>query len=239
MNTSSLIMNGQVVEFTPQQTILQVAREHGVPIPTLCYLKEAAPTGACRMCLVEVKGMRTLAAACATPAAAGMEIMTESEIVHRTRRMFVELLLAGGNHNCMTCEASGDCRLEDLAYRYGITESRFKRMPLLYATEDQNPLIVRDFSRCIMCGRCVEACNSIQVNRAISFGYRGFASKIVTRNDNPYHESDCVFCGQCIAVCPVGALTSKKAKGKGRTFEVTKIRHVIQTRRLYSGMVGQ
>jgi formate dehydrogenase major subunit len=133
-------------------------------------------------------------------------------------------MLASGNHNCLTCEANGDCRLQDLAYRYEITEPRFKKQPPLYTTEDENPLIIRDFSRCILCGRCVEACNTIQVNRAISFGYRGMATKIVAAGDRPYHQSDCVFCGQCIAACPVGALTEKKARGKARTWEVKKVR---------------
>jgi formate dehydrogenase major subunit len=140
--------------------------------------------------------------------------------------MIVELMLAAGRHNCLMCESNGNCRLQDLAYYYKITKLRFKEKEQseIYPTEDENPFIVRDFSRCILCGRCVQACNEVVVNRAISHGYRGAESKIVTGGDLPYHESECVFCGQCVEVCPVGALTEKKAKGLGRPWEIQKIR---------------
>jgi len=222
MSKPTLSLNGQVVEFEPGQTILQVAMANGVHIPTLCYLKDATPTGACRMCLVEVKGARTLVASCAMPAGNGMEVQTDTPEVHKSRRLNVELLLASGNHNCLTCEKNGACKLQSLAYKYGITDIRFQGRTQQYATEDLNPLIVRDFSRCILCGRCVQACNDIQVNRAIGYGYRGAKSKIVTTGDRAYHESDCVFCGQCVQACPVGALTEKKAKGLGRPWELEK-----------------
>ena len=128
----------------------------------------------------------------------------------------------------MICEANGNCRLQDLAYFYKITKSAIsgEREQRYYPTEDENPFIVRDFSRCILCGRCVQACNEVVVNRAISQGYRGKKSKIVTGGDTAYNDeiSECVFCGQCVQVCPVGALTEKKAKGLGRPWETQKIR---------------
>lgn len=219
-----LTINNKKVRFTPGQTILEVARDHGFEIPTLCHLKDCTPTGSCRMCLVEVKGARTLVASCAMPAAEGMEIQTDTEKVHRDRRLIVELLLSSGDHNCLVCEANGACKLQALAYRYGVDAVRFPLLTQQYPVEDLNPLIIRDFSKCILCGRCVQACNEVQVNRAIGFGYRGAKSKIVTAGDRPYHESDCVFCGQCVEVCPVGALTEKKAKGKGRPWEMKKVR---------------
>ncbi|HOD99217.1 MAG TPA: 2Fe-2S iron-sulfur cluster-binding protein, partial [Syntrophales bacterium] len=220
------ILNGKETPFTPGEMILTAARRGGVEIPTLCYLKDATPTGACRICLVEVAGARSLMAACSTPVTPGMEVSTESERVHRTRKLNVELLLASGTHNCLVCEANGACRLQDLAYFYRIEKLQFpeKEKEAVYPTEEENPFIVRDFSRCILCGRCVQACNELVVNRAISQGYRGAKSKIVTGGDRPYNDSECVFCGQCVEVCPVGALTEKKGKRKGRPWETSKVR---------------
>lgn len=222
----TFMLNGKEVEFKKDDTILDAAKRVGVEIPTLCFLKGATPTGACRMCLVEVVGGRALMTACSTPVTKGMEVITDSERVHKARKMNVELLLSSGKHDCIVCEANGCCRLQDLAYFYGIKEPRFTQTPVeeLYPVEDVNPFIVRDFSRCILCGRCVQACNEVVVNRAISYGYRGSANKIVTGGDLPYNDSECVFCGQCVEVCPVGALTEKKAKGLGRPWEVEKIR---------------
>jgi len=223
MAKPKLIINDKRVSFSPGQTILEVAGDHGIEIPTLCHLKDCTPTGACRICLVEVKGARTLVASCAMPASDGMEIQTDTEKVHIARKLNIELLLASGDHNCLVCEANGDCMLQALAYGYGVDQVRFKGQTQEYPTEDLNPLITRDFSKCILCGRCVQACNELQVNRAIGFGYRGAKAKIVTAGDRPYHQSDCVFCGQCVEVCPTGALTEKKAKGLARSWETLKV----------------
>lgn len=224
MTKPKLALNGNDVSFTPGQTVLEVARANDIHIPTLCHLEGCTPTGACRICLVEVKGARTLMASCSLPAAGGMEVWTDTDRVQISRRLNIELLLASGDHNCLVCEANGACELQKLAYLHGIETVRFEGKTQTYPVEDENPLIIRDFSRCILCGRCVQACNEIQVNRAIGFGYRGTKAKIVTAGDRPYQLSDCVFCGQCVEVCPVGALTEKKAKGKGRPWQTEKIR---------------
>jgi len=248
MSENQLVLNGRTVSFESGQTILDVARENGVDIPTLCYLKDAAPTGACRICLVEMEGAKTLVASCATPAAPKMVIRTESPRVLSARRLNIELLLASGSHNCLVqdmdmeswtdfqlgamsreehkdlCPAYGDCRLQELAIKYQVKTGRFKPAETAYPAECLNPLIVRDFSRCILCGRCVQACNEVVVNRAISQGYRGSRSKIVAAGDRAYHESDCVFCGQCVEVCPVGALVEKKWVGLARANDSKKVR---------------
>jgi len=218
-------INHQKVSFEPGQTILEAARKNGIDIPTLCHLEFARPTGACRVCLVEIKGASSLTAACDTPAAPGMIVATESEAVIKARQMVIELMMASGDHVCPVCEANGRCVLQDLAYRYQVETVRFTRTPSIPPTEDGNPLIIRDFSKCVLCGRCVQACNEVQVNLAIEFKYDGFKSKIVTQvGDVPLEESTCVFCGECVRVCPVGALTEKQSRFKARAWETTPVR---------------
>ena len=224
MSDNTAIVNGRRIKFEPGQTILEAARANSIGIPTLCYLEGCKPTGACRVCLVEVKGARSLVASCATPIAPGMDVQTESDKVRAARKMVVELLLSSGQHDCVTCESNGDCTLQNLAYALGLEKTRFPKPAEYYPTEDSNPLIIRDFSRCILCGRCVQACNERQVNEAISFGYRGSSAKIVAVSDLPLESSDCVFCGECVQVCPTGALIEARAKGQGRSWELTKVR---------------
>jgi predicted molibdopterin-dependent oxidoreductase YjgC len=244
----TVLINGREIEFESGQTILEVARRNHIDIPTLCHLKGTTPTGACRICVVEVKGARTLLAACATPAAAGMQVQTESAPVVEARRLILQLMLSSGNHNCAVrgsdnqewtsfqlkvqaedgsgelCPVWGDCRLQDLAYRYQVSGERFDATPTRYPLETVNPFIVRDFSRCIQCGRCVQACNEVQVNNAISFGYRGPHAKIIAAGDRPLKDSDCVFCGECVDACPVGALVEKDARYAVRPWETTQVR---------------
>jgi NADP-reducing hydrogenase subunit HndD len=248
MAEHEILINGHKVAFTPGQTILEVAATAGIEIPTLCHLKGVIPTGACRVCVVEVERARTLLAACATPAANGMKVQTESPKVIQARRTVLELLISSGNHNCAVnndskadwtqfqlnahqndgsdelCPVWGDCRLQDLAFRYQVKGGRFDTDSVTYPPEMINPLIVRDFSRCILCGRCVQACNEVQVNRAISYGYRGNQSKIVAAGDQALIDSECVFCGECIQACPVGALVEKKARYQWRPWETEKVR---------------
>jgi formate dehydrogenase major subunit len=248
MADNQLSINGNTVPFTPGQTILEAARSVNIWIPTLCYLKDATPTGACRICVVEVDAARTLQPACSTPAAAGMAVKTESPKVVAARRMVLELLLASGNHNCAVngggsadwtalqlsaqqndgsddlCPAWGECKLQDLAFHYQVSGGRFEPPAEVAPPELANPLIIRDFSRCILCGRCVQACNEVQVNRAISHGYRGTRSKIVAAGDRILAESECVFCGECVQACPVGALVDKKARSTWRPWKSTKVR---------------
>ena len=246
--SSTLTINGHQLAFTPGETILEVARRNHIDIPTLCYLKGASPTGECRMCVVEVEGARNLVTACAAPAGKGMVIHTESRRVVESRKMLLKLLLSSGNHNCAVrgsddgdwtrfqldvhaaddsaelCPVWGDCQLQNLAYRYQVSGDQFPRTEVPYPMETVNPFIVRDFSRCIKCGRCVQACNDIQVNNAISFGYRGAKSKVIAAGDRPLKDSDCVFCGECVQACPVGALVEKDARYQVRPWETTAVR---------------
>jgi predicted molibdopterin-dependent oxidoreductase YjgC len=240
-----VVIDGKEFKFAPGETILQVARRNGIDIPTLCYMKGASPTGACRICLVEVEGARSLVASCAAPAAPKMVVRTETPQIMKARRLNIELLLSSGQHNCLVqdldldswtdfqvramtakehrelCPVYGDCRLQELAIKYQVKGCRFEPNEPLHEIENVNPFIVRDLSRCILCGRCVQACNEIQVNNAISFGYRGHRAKIVAKGDRPLKDSDCVFCGECVQACPVGAIVltqdMERDKTKGET----------------------
>ena len=248
MDENTIIINGNRLTVQPDETILETARRNGIDIPTLCHLKGAIPTGACRICVVEVEKARSLMPACTTPSQPGMVVHTESPEVVVSRRMSLELLLASGNHNCAVrksdtgsftafqlevqkydntddlCPVWGDCELQDLAYRYQVSGEAFESTAPRYPMETVNPFIVRDFSRCVLCGRCVQACNDIQVNNAISFGYRGSDAKIVAGGDRALKDSDCVFCGECIQACPVGALVEKDSRYVWRPWEARKIR---------------
>jgi len=243
-----IVVNGNEFSFEPGESILDIARRNSIDIPTLCHLKNAIPTGACRVCVVEVEGARSLLASCATPAANNMVVRTESAKVIEARRMVIQLLLSSGNHNCAVsgsagenwtefqlksqqiedtaelCPVWGDCQLQDLAFRYQVSGEVFEPTESPYPMENVNPFIVRDFSRCIQCGRCVQACNDVQVNQAIHYGYRGADTKIVTAGDRPYRDSDCVFCGECVQVCPVGALVEKDASYRVRPWATKKVR---------------
>ena len=243
-----IVINGNEFSFEPGEMVLTVAHNNNIDIPTLCHLKGATPTGACRICVVEVEGARTLMASCATPASKNMVVHTESPKVVEARKLILQLMLSSGNHNCAVhgsdgrnwtafqlkvqendasaelCPVWGDCRLQDLAYRYQVTAENFIATDTPYEMETVNPFIVRDFSRCIQCGRCVQACNDIQVNQAINFGYRGASTKIVAAGDRPLKNSDCVFCGECVQACPVGALVEKDARYQSRPWEMKKVR---------------
>jgi len=198
--------------------------------------------------VVEVQGARNLPPACATPAMPNMIVRTESKQVVEARRLVLQLMLSSGNHNCAVrgsddkewtnfqldvhkddnsselCPVWGDCELQNLAYRYQVSGERFSRTDVAYPMETVNPFIVRDFSRCIKCGRCVQACNDVQVNNAISLGYRGSATKVIAAGDRPLKDSDCVFCGECVQACPVGALVEKDVRYNIRQWETTKVK---------------
>ena len=250
MNQNALIINSHSCRFKAGDTILDVARRHNIDIPTLCHLKGCTPTGACRICIVELEGKDDLVTSCTTPAQVGMVVRTESAKVIAYRKQIIAFMLSSGNHNCTIgsskneswtafqmaaldkeqtndlCPAWGNCELQNLAYQYQVKGSKQPQEELKpdISVAKRNPLILRDASRCILCGRCVAACNEIQVNKAIDFGYRGHSSKIIAGRDDSLMDSDCVFCGQCVEVCPVGALVEKKAIGQWRPWEIEKIR---------------
>ncbi len=209
MEMVNITINGQSLSVPQDYTILQAARQAGIDIPTLCYLKDINEIGACRMCLVEVKGARTLVTACVYPVNEGMEVYTNTARVRKARKAVLELMLSNHNRNCLTCVRNRNCELQKLAEELNVTEIPYEGEYTPSTIDDFSPSIVRDNSKCILCRRCVAVCKKIQTVGVIDATERGFKTKIGSSFDKSLNETDCAMCGQCIAICPVGALHEK------------------------------
>jgi NADH dehydrogenase/NADH:ubiquinone oxidoreductase subunit G len=221
MGNIKLTINGTPVSGREGMTILKVARENGIDIPTLCYLEELSPVGACRLCVVEVEGSRTLVGSCHTPITEGMVIHTHSPKVLATRRVLVELMLASHPDSCLVCHEANCCELRKIAADLDIGMPRFKIKKHYYPIEDENPGIIRDMSKCILCRRCVAACKEIKGEKMFSVAYRGFNSKVVYGFDQPLGGKQiCRDCDTCISLCPTGALSRPTKVGEAKTGSV-------------------
>jgi predicted molibdopterin-dependent oxidoreductase YjgC len=220
---STIFIDEKELFFEGRKTILEIARENGIYIPSLCYHPRLGPSGMCRVCVVEVEGMQALQTSCTTIATEGMKVRTATERVVEARKMVVNLLLANGNHNCLSCEANGDCELQDAAYHLGIEIPAFM-VERHEEIDDSAAFIMRDPNKCILCGRCIEGCNHQVVNEVLDFGFRGGNIKVICDDDLPMGQSTCVQCGECVQLCPVGALIDKKAIGRARVWETRKVR---------------
>jgi len=209
MGLINVIINGRTLQTREGTTVLEVAREAGIHIPTLCHLADVTPEGSCRVCVVEIEGMRRLVTACTYPVWEGMIVRTESVVVHESRKSVVELILANHPRECLTCQRNLDCELQSLANKLGIREIRFEGEPSKYPIDDNNPFIIRDNNKCILCGRCVRVCEEVQCCNVLRLTERGSDLKVTTAFDEPLIDSTCVFCGTCVSACPVGALTEK------------------------------
>lgn len=223
MREITLQIDGIEVFVEEGTTVFKAAKSIGIDIPHLCYMESLSPSAGCRLCLVEVKGGRALVASCAYPVADGIEVFTNTERVLKARKLALELILSDHPYDCMTCEKSGDCRLEKYAYELGVKTYRFHGEKHSYSLDETNPFFVRDYNKCILCERCVKACGEVQFVNAIDFTHRGFDTKVAAPYDRSLLESTCVFCGQCVASCPVGALTEKSRMHYGREWELEKI----------------
>lgn len=224
MGLIRLTIDNREVEIEEGATILQAAKKSGIYIPHLCYQEDTSHPAACRLCLVEVQGARSLVASCAYPVASGMVVRTATDEVRAARKTMLELLLSDHPTDCLTCEKSGDCTIQDLAYAMGVTGTRFEGARHHYPVDMDNPFIVRDYNKCILCERCVRACGEVQEIYAIDYARRGFDTKVAAPFDRGLKGSACTFCGQCVQSCPTGALSERKARGMGRTWETTKVR---------------
>lgn len=209
MEMVNIKINGMSFAVPKGSTILEAARYAGIVIPTLCYLKEMNEIGACRICVVEVKGARSLVSACVYPVNEGMEIYTNSPAVQRSRKLSLELILSNHNKSCLTCVRSGDCELQKLCRDYGVEEApQFDGVKTKTTIDDSAAHMVRDNSKCILCRRCVAACKAQDVG-VIGANNRGFDTVIGCAFNTDLNNTACVSCGQCIVSCPVGALYEK------------------------------
>lgn len=222
MSKVTLTINGQEISVPAGTTLLDAAQGAGFFVPTFCHNPADPGFGACRICVVEVKGARNLLASCVTAAANGMVVETESQAVVEARRTILELILANHPTDCLTCDKNGDCRLQDYAFRYDVKSASFGGDRHEYPIDDSNPYIVRDMNKCILCGKCVRTCAQVEDRAVINFAYRGFKTKVSPALDTGLGECDCASCSRCVALCPVGALNYKSLVGKGRTWEVQK-----------------
>lgn len=202
-------VNGIPVQATEGQTILEAARKAGIKIPTLCYLKEINAIGACRICVVEVKGARSLVASCVAPVSEGMEVFTNTEKVLKSRKTTLELILSDHNKNCLSCVRSGSCELQELSHEYGCETAKYAGKTNASLPDNSTVYLVRDNSKCILCRRCVAACQKRQEVAVIGANSRGFDTNIGCAFGKDLNSVPCVACGQCITVCPTGALTEK------------------------------
>ncbi|MCR5291602.1 MAG: [FeFe] hydrogenase, group A [Eubacterium sp.] len=210
MATVNLKINGKDVQAEAGQTILEAARANGIHIPTLCYLKDITKSGACRVCLVEVKNGRALLSACTTPVAEGMEVFTNSERALKGRKNSVELIMSNHNKNCLSCKRNQNCELQTLCEELGVRENKFEGEHTKPTFEDASPGIVRDTSKCVLCGRCIDTCKKVQGLGILGLQNRGFNTKVGPVLDKGFNDVNCMQCGQCVINCPVGALTEKE-----------------------------
>ena len=216
MATVQITINGQEIAAQAGQTILQAAREAGIDIPTLCEHPQLEPIGACRICLVEVEKQRTLQPACTFKISEGMVVHTESEKVVESRKFVLELLFSERNHYCMYCQMSGDCELQNLGYRYGLDSWQYPRPYTPLSVDATRQYFVMDHNRCILCRRCIRACQELVGNYTLGLGGRGANSMIVADMDVPFGNSSCISCGTCLQVCPTGALMDRHSAYRGR-----------------------
>ncbi|MDD7409382.1 MAG: NADH-dependent [FeFe] hydrogenase, group A6 [Anaerovoracaceae bacterium] len=211
MSMVNITIDGKAVQVEEGTTVLEAAKSAGIDIPTLCYLKGVNEIGACRMCLVEIKGARALQAACVYPVAEGNEIYTASPAVRNARKANLELLLSNHKKECLTCERNRNCELQALSEQMNVKEIPYEGEMCQEPIDDSSPSIVRDPQKCVLCRRCVGACTNLQAIHVIDAVNRGFNTLIAPAFGKPLGEAACVNCGQCVISCPVGALTEKSS----------------------------
>ncbi len=205
-----LVIDNKPVEVEEGTTILEAARQNGIDIPTLCFLKDINEVGDCRMCIVEVEGRKGFATSCIQTVEEGMVVKTHSPEILEARKTILDLILSNHHKDCLTCSRSGNCELQALSIKFNVQKVEYEGEMSKHKIDDKSPAIVRDFNKCILCRRCVATCKNVQEIGAIECIERGFSSCISTTYDHSLNDVDCTFCGQCIESCPTGALREKE-----------------------------
>lgn len=209
MDMVNITIDGQKIQVPKSSTVLEAALGVGIKVPTLCYHPELRPEGACRVCMVEVAGARSLVASCVYPVSEGMVVKTNTPAVREARKTVVELLLANHPQDCLSCQRNLHCELQTMAADLGIRNIRFQGEKKNYPLDAGNPSLVRDQNKCILCGRCIRACSERQGVHVYSFANRGFNTTVVPAFNQGLHQVACTYCGQCASVCPTGAIVEK------------------------------
>lgn len=223
--TAKIIIDGKEIHAPLGMNLLDAAEFAGIHIPHLCYLKGLKSIGACRLCLVEIEGLKAPVIACNTKVRDGMVVKTQTEKLLELRRFVIELILSMHPNDCLTCTKAGICELQKYAYELGVKDTSFTKKRFGYEPDISNPFIKRQPDYCIFCSRCIRICKE-QGTAVLNFMGRGIESKVTTPQDKPLQESNCTFCGSCIDVCPVNAITEADREQRGREWEYQKIKSV-------------
>jgi formate dehydrogenase alpha subunit len=227
MGDIELTIDGTLIRAREGETLLEAASGHGIDIPHLCHDPRLKPSGGCRLCVVEIEGRRGLQTSCSCPAEPGMVVSTSTDLVRWVRRTTLELLISEHRMVCATCDADGECLLQDYAYQYHANENRFPREELRVRAPNftsGEKAIIYDPSRCVRCARCVRICDEVQGARALTMRDRAGQSLVTTGFDVRLRESDCETCGQCVSTCPTGAITDRQAAWKGKAKDLSRVR---------------
>ena len=225
-NLVELTINGRKVLARPGTTVLEAALANNIDIPRLCHHPDLSVSGGCRLCIVNVEGYSSPIPSCGLACEEGMSIDTQGAQLLQTRREIIDLLISEHPLDCFTCDKSGACLLQKYAYDLGISKTSHEFEISKQLFQDDNPFFIRDHQYCILCGRCVRVCDEIVGANAIDFAGRGFECHIATPFDDPMADSSCVFCGNCVQVCPTAALMPVSRLGKGREWELEKIKTI-------------